>query len=229
MTTVLVTGAARGIGRALAEGFLADGFTVVAADRSEAALAEVAAAGAVPVVADMADPAQVEAMVEAAAAVTGRLDVLVNNAGVGVNVPVAEHQAGQFEHVLAVNLFGPFHAMRVAIPLMQAQGHGRIINVVSRHAEGKMAGFAAYGSSKAALWAVSGSAARECRGTGVLVNCLIPGPTRTAMNPNGTQEPDVVYPTAKMLATLPDDGPTGKVFWEEEEYLLFQPVKRRES
>jgi len=59
-----------------------------------------------------------------------------------------------------------------------------------------------------------------------LVNALIPGPTRTNMNPQGTQPPEAVYPTAKMLATLPSGGPSGKCFWDMEEYRMYQPEKR---
>jgi NAD(P)-dependent dehydrogenase (short-subunit alcohol dehydrogenase family) len=109
---------------------------------------------------------------------------------------------------------------------MRAQGSGRIINMISRHAEFAPAGLAGYSSSKAALWALTRTASQEVKGSGILVNALIPGPTKTNMNPAGTQEPEAVYPTARMLATLPDDGPSGKCFWDMEEYRMYQPEKR---
>jgi 3alpha(or 20beta)-hydroxysteroid dehydrogenase len=221
--TVLVTGAASGIGHALARGFLDDGARVVGVDVNEGGLAPLAERGAVTRIIDVSDPDQVDAMVQAALDETGSLEVLINNAGIGFPRQIVDHKADEFEHLIRVNLFGPFYGMRAAIPVMRAEGFGRIINLVSRHAETGAPAFAAYGSSKAALWALTRHAAFETEGENIRVNGLIPGPTRTGMLPRG-QEPEVVYPTARMLATLPADGPTGKVFWNEREYVLFDPT-----
>ncbi len=230
--TVLITGAANGIGRALAEGFLADGARVVAVDVDADALASLAERGAVTVTADVADPADADRIVAACTAGDGRdggdgrLDVLVNNAGVALQRRIEDNEPGEFERVLAVNLFGPFHLLRAALPVMRRQEHGRVINLVSRNAEFTPAGLVGYNTSKAALWALTRTAARETEGTDILVNALIPGPTLTDMNPRGTQTPDAVYPTAKMLATLDAGGPSGKCFWDEEEYRMYQREKR---
>src|SRR5690348_13549012 len=94
-TTVVVTGAASGIGRALAEGFLGDGATVVAVDCNAEGLDRLAAKGALTMVVDVSDSAQVDRMVAHTASETGRLDVLVNNAGVGISRPLAEHGPGE--------------------------------------------------------------------------------------------------------------------------------------
>lgn len=227
--TVLITGAANGIGRALAENFLADGARVVAVDVDAAALASVAERGAVTVTADVADPADADRIVGACTAEdggTGRLDVLVNNAGIALQRRIEDHEPGEFERVLAVNLFGPFQLLRAALPVMRRQEHGRVINLVSRNAEFTPVGLAGYNTSKAALWALTRTAARETEGTDILVNALIPGPTLTGMNPRGTQTPEAVYPTAKMLATLEAGGPSGKCFWDEQEYRMYQREKR---
>jgi NAD(P)-dependent dehydrogenase (short-subunit alcohol dehydrogenase family) len=222
--TVVVTGAAGGIGRALAEGFLADGAHVVAVDVASMSvrLDQLGAAGALVVVGDVSDPEAVERFVATAVSATGRLDVLINNAGIGVQREITDLAPDEFERVLRVNLFGPFYGLRAALPVMRAQGHGRVVNVISRHAEFNPAGLAGYSASKAALWSLTRTAAQETKGSGVLVNALIPGPTKTALNPVGTQEPEAVYPTARMLATLPDDGPTGRCFWNLEEYRLYE-------
>ena len=221
--TVLVTGAASGIGHALANGFLDDGARVVGVDINADGLEPLANRGAVTLSVDVSDPAQVDDMVRAALDQTGSLEVLINNAGLGFARLVVDHKPEEFEQLLRVNLFGPFYCMRAAIPVMREEGFGRIINVVSRHAESGASAFAAYGSSKAGLWALTRHAASETRDENIRINCLIPGPTRTGMLPRG-QEPELVYPTARMLATLPLDGPTGKVFWNEKEYVLFDPA-----
>ena len=221
-----MTGVAGGIGRALAEGFLGDGATVVGVDLRADDMAPVADAGCIVEEGDVSDPTVMERVVKRAVAETGRVDVLINNAGVGISRTIEEHDDDEFERILRINLFGPYYGLRSALPAMRAQGYGRVINVVSRHAEFNPAGFAAYGSSKAALWALTRSVAREVGDHDILVNALIPGPTVSGMNPNGTQEPAAVYPTARMLATLPAGGPSGRCFWDCAEYRMYQRDKR---
>lgn len=222
--TVLLTGAASGIGQALAHGFFDDDARVVAVDRNPPGLQSLAGRGALTLEVDVSRPDEVAGMVSFAVSETGRLDVLINNAGLGFAVELLDHAPDQFEELIRVNLFGPVYGMESALPRMREQGYGRIINVLSRAAEAGRPGFAAYGSSKAALWAVTRSVARENRDYDIKVNGLIPGPTKTAMNPRGEQDPSAVYPTARMLATLPADGPSGRVFWGEKPYRLFDPA-----
>lgn len=219
--TILVTGAGSGIGRALTTGFAADGATVIAIDIDERGLESLAGDHIIAETVNVSDPVQVERMVESAVRATGRLDALFNNAGLGFRVPLVEHEPDQFEALIRVNLLGPYYSMKAAIPVMQAAGRGRIVNVLSRAAELCGRGFSAYASSKAALYALTRTAAREALGSGVLINGLIPGPTKSSMNPDAEQEPAAVYPTARWLAELPDDGPTGRVFWDMKEYPMF--------
>lgn len=220
--TVLITGAASGIGLALAKGFLADGAKVVAVDVTAAGLDVLDAAGATTFIADVTDATAVQAMVDKAIEATGRLDVLFNNAGLGLVKPVEEMAPGEFERIINVNLIGPYLGTKAALPQMRKQGYGRIINTVSRGAEIPSAGWSAYGASKAGLYSLTRTVASEVADMDILVNALIPGPTKSGMMPRG-QDPAVVYPTARMLATLPADGPSGKVFWNEKEYILFSP------
>jgi 3-oxoacyl-[acyl-carrier protein] reductase len=221
--TVLVTGSAAGIGKAIGLGFLGEGARLVAVDRDLKGLKDLAENGALTYEADVSISGQAEAMIRFAVEKTGRLDVLINNAGIAINAQVADHEPDQFENLVRINLFGPFYGMRAAILVMREQGFGRIINLLSRNAEMGLAGMSAYSSSKAGLLALTRNAAVEVLGSNILINGLIPGPTRTGMNPFGTQEADVVYPTARMLALFPENGPTGRVFWDEKEYRLFDP------
>jgi NAD(P)-dependent dehydrogenase (short-subunit alcohol dehydrogenase family) len=216
---VLITGAASGIGRACAEGFVRDGDTVVGVDVDGDRLAEVG--GIDRVVADVADVAAVEAFVAGAVERHGRLDVLCNNAGYALRRRVEDLQPGEWERLFAVHVLSALHAMRVAIPVMRAQGFGRIVNTISRGGEVALAGNSAYAVAKAALWTLTRSVATEVADADILVNALIPGPTNTAIwgaDRPDLQSPDAVYPHLRFVATLPAGGPSGRVFWNSQEY-----------
>ena len=228
--TVLITGGASGIGRAWAEAFLRDSSppTVICCDIDEAGLAEVGAQGALTLRTDVTDAAQVKRMIEFAVSETGRLDVLYNNAGVGFHTRVERVFDGEFEQHVAIHLFATVNAMRHSIPIMRAQGSGRIINTCSRNAEGVAIGASAYAAAKAGIWALTRTAAIEAasRGDDILINCLIPGPTNTGIwgaDQPQLQPPEATVPTARLLATLPTGSPiSGKTYWDEKEYILFE-------
>jgi len=224
--TIIVTGAASGIGRVWAERFSEEGAIVYAADINTDALATLST-DIRQLVVDVAEASAVKEMVETAVTETGRLDVLYNNAGLGYGHTIEDSPDGAFEHHIAVHLFGCVNGMRAAIPTMRAQNFGRIINTISRAAEVGQPRTSAYSAAKAAMWSTSRVAARECSDADILVNMLIPGPTNTSIwgqNRPELQSPEVTWPTAKMLATLPTGGPSGKVFWNEKEYPLFDPA-----
>jgi NAD(P)-dependent dehydrogenase (short-subunit alcohol dehydrogenase family) len=218
--TVCITGAASGIGRAISLGFLEDGAKVVAVDINSKGLKPLEEKGAITKIVDVTDFAQVNSMVRTAVDETGSLDALFNNAGIGRLRNIHEFKDDEYENVIRVNLFGPVYGIRAAIPVMRDQNFGRIINLVSRAAEVGDNAMSAYNSSKAALWSVTRSAAVENIDYDILINGMIPGPTKTNMNPRG-QDPSVVYPSARWMATLPTGGPTGKVFWNQKEYIMF--------
>ena len=221
--TIIITGAASGLGRAWVEGFTSDGATVIAADINEAGLATLNVKHTV--VTDVRDAQQVAAMVQYAINHTGRVDVLFNNAGVGFGHTVEASEDGAFEEHVAVHLFACVNGMRAAIPHMRRQGRGRIINTISRNAEQDVPQTSAYAAAKAGMWATSRVTARELADADILVNMLIPGPTRTPIwgrDMPQLQDPSATYPTAKMLASLSTGGPSGKVFWNEAEYPMFR-------
>lgn len=224
--TIVITGAASGLGRAWTEGFLAGGATVIGADIDEEGLAALGGERLRTVVTDVAEAAQVKRMVDFAVEQTGRIDVLFNNAGLAYQMMLEEAPDGAFERHVAVHLFGCVNGMRAALPHMRRSNYGRIINTISRGAETDVPKTSAYAASKAAIWAASRVTAREVADFDILVNLLVPGPTNTAIwgipVPN-LQPPEATFPTARMLATLPAGGPSGKVFWDEKEYPLFDP------
>jgi NAD(P)-dependent dehydrogenase (short-subunit alcohol dehydrogenase family) len=180
----IITGAARGIGRATALAFAAEGASVLLADRRDEVhdAAREVGARALATTLDVTDSAAVRALVELAQRELGGLDVLFNNAGItGRPCPLAEMDGEAFDRVLAVNVRGVFLGMRHALPVMLAQRSGSIINTASVTAVRAMPGMGAYAASKHAIVGLTRVAAIEAGPSGVRVNALMPGPTATPM------------------------------------------------
>ena len=215
MSVIAITGAASGIGAGLADRFAEDGWSVAGCDL-DPCTTELA------MKADVTDGGDMEAFVTGTLDRFGRLDALIANAGTGRFASIADGEWPDIEDVIRVNLFGVLHSVRAVLRPMRSQGYGRIAVVVSRNAELCPANLVGYNASKASAAAVVRTLSRELEETDILVNGLIPGPTKTPLNPRGTREPDSCYPTAKMLATLPAGGPSGKTFFDEQEYPLFK-------
>ena len=187
---VLVTGASRGIGRAVAVAFAATGARVAVHYNADAAAAEetrglLAGDGHVVLRADLAEPAEVRALVDTAAERLGRLDVLVNNAGVYVEHPVASvsYDAWQaaWQRTLATNLLGAANACFCAVPHLRAAGGGAIVNVSSRGAFRGEPDHPAYAASKAGLNALGQSLAVALAPFGISVGTVAPGFVDTDM------------------------------------------------
>ena len=182
----LVTGAARGIGLAVAEWFLAQGQRVALLDRDGAELRRAEAALARPdavlaLHADVSDPAQVAQAVAAVDARFGRLDSLVNNAGVAVFKPLVETTFAEWREVMATNLDGVFLCTQACVPLMRRGGGGAVVNIASISGLRASTLRVAYGSSKAAVIHLSKQQAVELGNVGIRVNVVAPGPVDTAM------------------------------------------------
>jgi NAD(P)-dependent dehydrogenase (short-subunit alcohol dehydrogenase family) len=182
----LVTGAARCIGLAVAKRFLADGWRVALLDIEGALLAGAVAGLASPdatmaLHCDVSDAAAVADAIAKVEARFGRLDALVNNAGIAVFAPLLETSDADWNRVLAVNLTGPFMCTKAAVPLMREFGGGAVVNITSISAVRASTLRSAYGTSKAGLAHLTKQLAVELASLGIRVNGVAPGPVETAM------------------------------------------------
>ena len=182
----LVTGAARGIGYATARRFLADGWRVALLDIDNETLTRNHSALAAPETTlalhcDVSDEAAVAAAVGKVSARFGRLDALVNNAGIAIFKPILETTLADWSRVMAVNLTGAFICTQAAAPLMRDAGGGAIVNITSISSLRASTLRAAYGTSKAGLAHLTRQQAVELSALGIRVNAVAPGPVDTAM------------------------------------------------
>jgi NAD(P)-dependent dehydrogenase (short-subunit alcohol dehydrogenase family) len=225
----LVTGANRGIGLEVCRQLAARGvhtlLTARREDRGREAAAALAAEG-LPVAffpLDVTDEASLQRVAEYAARELGRLDILVNNAAISIEKkqPGLDVAMDVVRATVDTNLYGPLRLTQLLVPLMTRHGYGRIVNVSSGLGSFSLlaAGKLAYRLSKVALNAMTRVLADELRGTNVLVNAVTPGRVRTHLGgihaQRSTEEgaDGIVW-----LATLPDDGPTGKFFKDRTEF-----------
>jgi NAD(P)-dependent dehydrogenase (short-subunit alcohol dehydrogenase family) len=209
----LVSGANRGIGAEIARQLAADhDFLVFAGARNPDDVA--AHQGIEPIRLDVTDQAAVDAVVQAVESGPGRLDALVNNAGVyGDPAGAAEYDLGEAHEVLEVNTFGPWRLIEALLPLLRKSDAPRVVNVSS--GAGQLSdmngGHGAYRVSKAALNALTRTLAWDERD--IKVNAMCPGWVRTDMGGSGApRSVEEGADTAVWLATLSDDGPTGGFF-----------------
>lgn len=191
----LITGAARGIGRACAEALSRAGAAVVVADllarEAEEAAAAIRGSGgrAVAVIGDVTRAADVRRMVEAALQSFGTIDILVNNAGILSETPTEDLTEDQWDRLLAVNLKAVVFVSQAVLPVMVRSGRGAIVNIASLAARvGGIAAGVDYAASKAGVIGVTRTLARQYGPRGVRVNAVAPGPVETEMTRHWSAE-----------------------------------------
>ncbi len=202
----VITGAGRGLGRAIATALAKAGATVVLTGRRaaplEAAVEAIRADGgrAGALACDVTCEEAVRALAETVRRWHGRTDILVNNAGINVRKPVTEFTLAEWRSVLDTNLTGAFLMCREFVPLMRGRGYGRILNLTSIMSHVALPGRTAYAASKAGLLGLTRALALELAAEGITVNGISPGPIATEMNRPILENPEL---SARFTARLP--------------------------
>lgn len=221
----VVTGGNRGIGFAICKALKDAGLKVVLTGRSEALSRQAAnEIGVDYAVIDVSKPASIESFAQYAKRKYGRIDVLVNNAGVLLDPhdrpSLFDAKMDDIKDTMQTNVYGPIRLVQLIVPIMRQNDYGRIVNISS--GMGQLSdmndGYIAYRMSKTALNAVTRVTSEEVKGENILVNSMCPGWVKTEMGgPNAEREPGEAAETAVWLATLPKGGPTGKFFRDKQE------------
>lgn len=224
----LVTGAGRGIGRAIALAFAREGAHLVIVSRTPAELQQVAeeiaqiGSQALAIPADVSQPEEIQAMVQATQTLFGRVDILVNNAGIGTFCKTWEMPVEEWDHILAVNLRGPFLCCKAVLPGMIERDYGRIINISSMAGLRAWPDYGPYSASKAGLNLFTQVLAEELKAIGkkgITVNALCPGPVATRLrsshfpeeDPSTIMQPKRVAEVALFLASEASQGISGAI------------------
>jgi len=190
--TAIVTGGAQGIGGAVATRLAEAGAKVALWDMDEVLALDTAArigGGAIAVKADVSDWASVEQAFDSTLKTFGRVDIVVNSAGIaGSNAPLADYPVEEFKKIVEINLLGTFHVNRAVVPTMRNQSYGRIVNIASVAGKEGNPNASAYSASKAGVIGLTKSLGKELADLDIAVNCVTPAAARTRIFDQMAQE-----------------------------------------
>jgi len=222
MENALVTGASSGVGKSIAV-YLSEEYHVIAVarriERMEEQFSEFDTIS--PHRIDLADTEGTKARVDELLDRYGDIPYVINNAGMNLNASIQAIDETDLLNSMRVNAIAPTAILQRTLPMMETREFGRVINVTSGAPLNCPANSGPYSSSKAALNALTVTAANEFEDTNIKINLMSPGPCQTEMAPDGPLDPSACHPTVEYLLSLSESGPTGCFFWLGYEVPLF--------
>ncbi|MBA7588145.1 hypothetical protein ES708_30195 [subsurface metagenome] len=223
---LLITGASSGVGLSLAK-YLSKRFHVIAIARRINKLKKIFLdnKNVSTYRIDLADYNCLNEVIDNIIKEHGYIPYLINNAGININFSIENLSKENLENSFYVNAIAPFILLKKLIIYMERNNFGRIINITSGAPLNCSENYAAYSASKAALNALTVTAAKEYRDYNIKINLMSPGPVRTEMAPQALLDPSVCHSTVDYLLFLDEKGPTGKFFWLGYEVPLFPDLE----
>jgi NAD(P)-dependent dehydrogenase (short-subunit alcohol dehydrogenase family) len=195
--TAIITGGSKGLGQSMGEALASAGANVLLTSRNQSEVESAAdrisqeyGRKAIGLKADVVDASEVQRTIDCAMDSFGKIDILINNAGINIRNPIEEMEQSEFEQVMATNVTGPWLMCRAVAPHMKRAEYGRVINVSSTLGEVALPGRTPYASSKGAIRMMTKVLAMEWAKHGITVNSLCPGPFLTPMNEPIADRPD---------------------------------------
>jgi short-subunit dehydrogenase len=219
---MLITGASSGVGKIMTEYFSKDYHVIVAARRIDRLNKYFGKYDNISIYGvDLSDPDDVENFSKKLILKFGYIPYLINNAGVKLDGEIADLSLNDLRDSFQVNALSPFILIKSLLPEMKVKNFGRIINVTSGAPFNCFPNVGAYSASKAALNALTVTAARENTSFNIKINLMSPGPVKSEMSPDSNLNPEICLSTAKYLLELKETDSTGKFFWLGYEIPLF--------
>lgn len=211
---MIVTGSTGGVGRSVCR-HLNKRYQVIAIGRDKRLLDELGEelSDIFTMKVDLGDNEDLRVKLDELADIFPSVPFIINNAGVNIRGSILESSLDDWEYSIQVNALSPLKIMRRFIPDMQNNDFGRIVNITSGSPLNCFSGFGSYSTSKAALNAITVTAAKENAEFNIKINLMSPGPVKSGMAPHATMDPSVCHSTLDYLLGLGADGPTGRFFW----------------
>jgi len=221
---IIITGTSSGLGKVILESLSHSNFILVACSRKKKTkilnkknifFSKV----------DVTSENQIKKFINKTYKKFGRIDVLINNAGIAFNSKFQDINSNKMDKLFKTNVYAPFFLIRHCLPIMKKQNYGRIINISSGGSINCSKNYSVYSASKAALNTLAKSLKNEIDNINIKINTLSPGPIKTKMFPKNKLSPALCIPTLEYLINIGKNGPSGKFFWFKKKINIIPNLK----
>ena len=224
---VIITGASSGLGKTIAQAFIDENAKVAVCSRRFNLLKKIYGKNKKVLLqkVDVSIEAAIKLFVKKVNKVFGRIDILINNAGIAIPSSLDKIKYFDIKKTFQTNLFAPTIFVKEVLKLMKKNNYGRIVNISSGGSINCSENYFSYSASKAALNVLTKTLSKEIKSYDIKINSVSPGPCKTKMFPSNKLSTTLSIPTIKYLSSLKKDGPTGKFFWFMNKIEIFPDLR----